>query len=345
MTVGTAGEEAILRRLAARFPVRSAGPVVLGIGDDGALLNGVGDLLQVVTTDLLLAGTHFHLDWTPPDLLGQKALAVNLSDLEAMGAAPQAFFLDLGLPGDWPLADLDCFLDGLARAAARAGDLQLAGGDTCRAAALHVGVTLLGSVHPRRVIRRNGGQAGDVLAVSGELGAAGAGLILLQQGWRLEPPLAVPPAGGETRFDPAHAAGALAAHLDPQVHAGLGQRLAGLVSAGMDLSDGLAADLPRLCRASGCGARVHLEKLPVAACAAALDDSLGLMPGTTALSGGEDYRLLVSVPPSTWNDALARDTGLTAIGRLSEPGGGLILVSEGQERPWPAPSFDHFQDP
>jgi thiamine-monophosphate kinase len=345
MTVGTAGEEAIIRRLAARFPARTEGPVVCGIGDDGALLRGPGDLLQVVTTDLLLAGTHFNLDWTPPDLLGQKSLAVNLSDLAAMGAEPQAFFLDLGLPPHWPLAEFDRFLDGLATAARAAGDLPLAGGDTCRAADLHIGVTLLGQVHPGRVIRRDGGQAGDLLAVSGPLGAAGAGLLLLQEGWRLVPPRAIPPATAGAGLDPSLAAQALTAHLAPQVDIGLGRTLAGVVSSGMDLSDGLAADLPRLCRASGCGARVVLEEVPVAGCAAVVDDLHGLPAGTTAISGGEDYRLLVSVPPATWNDELVRKTGLTAIGRLTGSAGSLILVSDGQERGWPDPGFGHFREP
>ena len=345
MTVGAAGEEAIIRRLAARFPSRPQGPVVCGIGDDAALLRGAGDLLQVVTTDLLLAGTHFQLDWTPPDLLGRKALAVNLSDLAAMGAEPQVFFLDLGLPPNWPLADFDRFLDGLADQARAAGKLQLAGGDTCRAGALHIGVTLIGSVQPGRVIRRDGGRPGDILAVSGPLGAAAAGLHLLQQGWRLEPPQAVAPAAGGGGLDTSLAAQALMAHLSPQVNLDVARTLAGVVSAGMDLSDGLAADLPRLCGASGCGARVDLERVPVAACVPAVCAEFGLTGDTAAITGGEDYRLLVSVPPSGWDEGLVAATGLTAIGTLTKAGDGLALVAQGRESAWPEPGFDHFMEP
>ena len=202
MTVGAAGEEAIIRLLASHFPAPVHDPVRLGMGDDGALLTSVGDGLQVVTTDMLLADTHFDLAWTPPQLLGRKALAVNLSDLEAMGAEPEAFFLDLGLPADWALAEFELFLTGLSQAAQEAGNLQLAGGDTCRSRDLHIGITLLGSVREDQVIRRQGGRPGDILAVSGPLGGAAAGLHLLQAGWRLAGSRAVPPRAGAADLDP-----------------------------------------------------------------------------------------------------------------------------------------------
>jgi len=161
----------------------------------------------------------------------------------------------------------------------------------------------------------------------------------------MAPPQAVAPAAGGGGLDLSLAAQALMAHLMPQVSLDVARTLAGVVSAGMDLSDGLAADLPRLCGASGCGARVDLERVPVAACVPAVCAALGLPLATAAISGGEDYRLMVSVPPSGWNEGLAAARGLTAIGTLTEPGEGLVLVAQGCESAWPEPGFRHFTEP
>jgi thiamine-monophosphate kinase len=320
---------------------------LLGMGDDGALLRPPAGSLQVVTTDLLLEDVHFRRAWTPLGLLGHKALAVNLSDLAAMGAVPGPFFLDLGLPQDLPLSDFDALLDGLAGEARQAGDIVLAGGDTCASSCLHIGVTLTGQVRPEKVIRRDGGQAGDFIAVSGPLGDAAAGLLLLAAGWRwsTRSAAAARPADGSVELEDRLATAALAAHLRPVPRLRLGRDLGGKVSAGMDLSDGVAADLPRLCAASGCGARVELDRIPVGAPARALFAALEMDAPRAALAAAEDYLLLVTVTREAWQSGLGAHHGLVMIGRLMAAGEGLALLADGVEEAWPEPGFQHFSRP
>lgn len=348
MQVGAVGEEELVRRIAARFPEPSCqGEVALGMGDDGALLRPVAGSLQVVTTDLLLEDVHFRRAWTPLDLLGHKALAVNLSDVAAMGATPGPFFLDLGLPPDLPLSDFDALLEGLAGEAREAGNIVLSGGDTCASSCLHIGVTLTGHVRPERVIRRDGGQAGDLIAVSGPLGDAAAGLLLLEAGWRWSSSaaLAERPAGGTLDVPEREATVALVAHLRPVPRLRLGRDLGGKVSAGMDLSDGVAVDLPRLCAASGCGARVELERIPVGLPARAVFAASGMDALRTALAAAEDYLLLVTVTQEAWQSGLGADLGLTIIGRLVAGQEGLALLVDGVEESWPEHGFRHFPRP
>lgn len=344
--MGAVGEAELVRRIAACFPVSSGeSEVFLGMGDDGALLKNPGGSLQVVTTDLLLENVHFRRAWTPLGLLGQKALAVNLSDLAAMGAVPGPFFLDLGLPQDLLLSDFDALLKGLAREARQAGDMVLAGGDTCASSFLHIGLTLTGRVRPGQVIRRDGAKPGDLIAVSGPLGDAAAGFLLLEAGWRWTPGDALRPAGGTLAVASAVAAAALAAHLCPSPCLRQGQVLGGRVSAGMDLSDGVAADLPRLCAASGCGARVELDRIPVGEAARAVFGALGMEARRAALAGGEDYVLMVTMSRETWESGLPEDHGLTLIGHLVAAEEGLATLADGVVEPWPAPGFQHFPRP
>jgi thiamine-monophosphate kinase len=348
MQVGAVGESELVRRIAARFPGPSRpGEVLLGMGDDGALLRHPAGSVQVITTDLLLENVHFRRAWTPFDLLGHKALAVNLSDVAAMGAAPGPFFLNLGLPQDLLLSDFDALLDGLAGEARQAGDIVLAGGDTCASSCLHIGVTLTGQVRPERVIRREGGQPGDLITVSGPLGDAAAGLLLLEAGWRWSTTAAAAarPAGGPLDVPDQVATAALAAHLRPVPCLRLGQDLGGKVSAGMDLSDGVAADLPRLCAASGCGARVELDRIPVGAPARALFAAVGMDAPRAALAAAEDYSLLVTVTREAWQSGLGADHGLAIIGRLVAAREGLALLVDGVEEAWPEPGFHHFSRP
>lgn len=261
----------------------------LGIGDDCALL---GDLAPghclAVSTDLLVAGRHFFDDVAPADL-GWKSLAVNLSDLAAMGAEPMAFTLALALPSvdeGW----LAGFSSGLFALAARHG-CELVGGDTTRGP-LTIGITIIGQVPVGQALRRDLGQAGDDLWVSAPLGAAAYAVQQRLSGQRL-------PAG--------HPA---CCRLDrPEPRVALGVALRGLAHAAIDLSDGLLGDLGHLCRRSSVGARVDWPEVPVHP---ALE---GLAPHTRrrlALAGGDDYELLFSAPPA------ARER----VARLRLPGGG-----------------------
>ena len=280
------GEFELIRRFFAGAPVRRAR---LGIGDDCALLADCppGECLAV-STDLLLAGRHF-FDDVDPVSLGWKSLAVNLSDLAAMGALPVGFTLALALPTldeTW----LGAFAAGLLDLAAL-HDCELLGGDTTRGP-LAIGITIFGHVPPDQALRRDRGRAGDDLWVSGELGAAALAVRERLAGREL-------PAGHPAR-----------ARLErPTPRVALGRSLLGLAHAAIDLSDGLLGDLGHLCERSGLGARVEWPLVPVSGALAGLPqrDQMAL-----ALAGGDDYELLFSAPRA------ARET----ISRLAVNGAG-----------------------
>ena len=302
----------IRRRAATR------GDVVLGIGDDAALLRVPADRLLAVATDTLNAGVHFP-DGTAPADIGWKALAVNLSDLAAMGAEPAWCTLSLSLPsGDdaW----VDGFLDGFLELAALHG-VALVGGDTTRGP-LSVCVTVHGLVAAGMALRRDGARPGDDIWVSGTLGDAAAALAL---------GASAPPA--------------LRGRLDrPVPRVSLGAALAGIATAAVDVSDGLFADLGHVCAASGCGAALEVDRLPAsAALEAAVDvDARRILQA----AGGDDYELCFTADPES-GEAIAgaaRATGVpvTRIGRVDAGAG--VRARDAGGRAWEPPraGYAHF---
>lgn len=230
-------------------------------------------MVDVVTTDALVEGVHFRREWSSANDIGHKALAVNLSDLAAMGATPRAILLSLTLPPDLSLEHFDALLDGVL-AMATVSKAPLVGGNIARSTGgLHVEITAIGAVRPRRVMRRSGARPGDRLFVTGRLGAAAVGLAALT-------------AGVDITSDAL--ASCVAAHRRPSPRLRTGIVVANnrSASACMDLSDGLADAIQQVCEASGCGADVDTSTVPVHE-AATLDQ---------ALTGGEDYELLFAVP-------------------------------------------------
>ncbi|MEN8139709.1 MAG: thiamine-phosphate kinase [Thermodesulfobacteriota bacterium] len=291
------------------------------LGDDCAVLaagGGHGQEVQLITTDTLVAGVHFDLSFHPLKLLGRKAAAVNISDIAAMGGTPRFAQLSVTLCpalGDQGLAD---FMTGFLACCQEHG-VTLTGGDTVSGQEASFTVTMLGEMAAAAVCYRHGGQSGDEVWVSGQLGSAAAGLALLQQG-----------RGGLERF-----AALYAAHLDPVPQVPLGQLLArsSWVTAMQDISDGLATDLAHLAAASGLAAQVEADLLPLAPElieAAALCQADHLDWG---LRGGEDFQLLFTTPPG--QGALlavqAREElglKLRQVGRL-KPGSGVFLRRPG----------------
>lgn len=267
--------------------------VVLGVGDDAALLVPAPGQQLAVTSDTLIAGRHFPIDTAPYDI-GWKSLAVNLSDLAAMGAAPRWFTLALSLP----MVDeawLAKFTNGLKALADRHG-IALVGGDTTRGE-LSITITAMGEVPAGQALRRSGARAGDVVCVTGTLGDAVTALALLQQG---EGDAAL-----RTRLD----------RPEPRVAAGLALR--GVAHAAIDLSDGLAGDLGHILAASGVGAEICVDALPVSE---ALRRCVPLAASRwqLQLTGGDDYELCVCVPSQRFEAARAAlDVPLTAIGRVT----------------------------
>lgn len=294
------------------------GDVVLGIGDDAALLQPPPGMQLVVTMDTLNEGVHFPAGTAAADI-GWKALAVNLSDLAAMGAEPAWCTLSLSLPDADP-AWIDGFLDGFL---ALAGQYRVAlvGGDTTRGP-LAVSVAAHGVVDPGRALRRDAARVGDGVWVSGSLGAAAAAL----EQWRCGGPVDA----------------ALRERLDrPAPRVALGRALSGVANACIDVSDGLLADLGHVCRASGVGARLDVDALPGAA---ALQrhfhgDALRALQAT----GGDDYELCFTLPGAA--DALALAAGaaagvdVTRIGTVVAGRG--VDVNDRAGRPWQPPRAGH----
>ena len=325
------GEDAIVSSLIRPFASAAPG-VAVGIGDDAAVLRLKGateDL--VVTTDMLLEGIDFRREWTRPDQLGHKALAVNLSDLAAMGSAPLFFLVALAIPDDINHRWIRSFYSGMKALARRFG-AALVGGDLSRSTSgIQVTVVALGETRRRKPVMRRGGKAGDLLLATGSLGKSAAGLALLEQGV----------VHGRTREQ----RNALAAHRTPVPRCEVGEWLAEqrLVSCMMDLSDGISADLPRLCEASGTGALVESPSLPVFGASS----RWGCDPVALALHGGEDFELLFAVPPRKLG-RLRREyppgfPAATIIGSLKS-GRGVRWVPRPGSPPEPLArlGFDHF---
>ncbi len=302
-----AGEFDLIRRWFTRAP-RHPG-VILGVGDDGALLAPEAGRELAVTTDALVAGVHFFPD-ADPEALGHKALAVNLSDLAAMGAEPRWFTLALSLPAS-DEAWLTAFARGLWTLAEYAG-IDLVGGDTTRAPQVVVTVTAAGVVPAGLALRRAGARPGDRIYCSGDLGGAALAVRARLAG-RTPPPAA-------------------AARLDrPTPRLELGRHLRGLASACIDCSDGLAADLGHVLSTSGVGARVRLSDLPLHADLAALPETEAW---DLALGGGDDYELIFTVPPARGDELRTRlaalDVPVRPIGVITAAPGLVLEAPDGR---------------
>lgn len=332
--VKDAGEFGLIAALNEVLPesVRANDRVRLGIGDDAAIWAPTAGVASVITTDTLIEERHFRLDWTDWRSLGHKMLAVNLSDIASMGAAPVLATITLGLTGEERIADLEELYRGAA-ALAEPHSVAIAGGDVVRTTGpMVLSVTVVGEGMP--LLRRDGARPGDRVIVSGTLGASAAGLRLLE----------VPELGsGRATADLL-----VGAHLRPNPRVALGKVLARYgATAAMDLSDGLLGDLPKILTASGVAARVVSELVPVIPAVRALfpDDWLDL-----ALRGGEDYELLATVPEDAVREirreAAQVGATITEIGEivpLHDDQSQLALLDvDGVPQPAPVGAFDHF---
>ncbi|MBL8112203.1 MAG: thiamine-phosphate kinase [Acidobacteria bacterium] len=339
-------EAALLELIATRFATRRR-DVRIGVGDDAAVVRLGGD--AVLTTDTLVEDVDFRAT-SDPHALGRKALAASLSDLAAMGAAPAFALLTLGLPRATPPAFLEGILDGFGEIAAEY-QVAIVGGDLTSSATAFLSVTAVGRPAGLRVLTRSGASAGDVLFVSGTLGAAAGGLALLEAGYRVSSSGTLTnPAGRRLVAPPAADLVRLIRHqTSPRPMVELGQALAEgdtapVASAAMDLSDGLARDLHRLCRASGCGAAVDLARLPVDSTLEELPAGIALEPRAAALFGGEDFGLLFTVPKKRLAavERLAARFALRAIGEMT-PGSSVVVRGGARTEPLPDAGFDHFE--
>jgi len=306
---------------------KDAGRLKLGIGDDAALVEVARGHQAILTTDLSIEGVHFLPRLHPPRAVGHRALARALSDIAAMGGTPRFALVSLAISRRTSQAWLKNFYAGLLSLAARLG-VTLIGGDTAVVPG-GISVDVVGVGEVRKALRRSGARPGDQIFVSGKLGLSALGLRLLRSG-RV----------GKTASEKE----ALFAHLYPQPRCALGRYLSErrLASACIDLSDGLSTDLAHLCAASGVGARIRAGRIPLADTPGGSRrmDSL-----QTALSGGEDYELLFTVPRGKVAGIPRRHRGVTLhrIGEITRTQKVVLLQTNGRAIPLVPAGHDHFR--
>lgn len=333
-----------IRSIRDRAAQQGAADLTVGIGDDAAAFAHVAGRASLITVDLLVEEIDFKLDYAVPAWLGHKSLAVSLSDIAAIGGAPRFALLTLAIPphlkpqtsNPEPQTFWEEFFDGYF-ALAEAHNVVLIGGDISASPdKLTIDSIVLGECAAGRAVRRDGAQAGDDVYVTGRLGASAAGLHLLLDGARVD----------EAKLDLTQAA--LRAHLRPEPRVQFGRLLgeAGWATAMIDISDGLSQDLAQLCAASGVGAIIDLERVPVA-------DELSLIASqrnvafNLAVSGGEDYELLFTARREQqallFELAASLQLELACIGEVTEEGGSLYLRHDEELSDLPVRGYDHLR--
>ena len=324
------GEFGLLRRVR-EWMTASDPSLIQGMGDDVAVFETKGKAL-LATTDILIEDVHFERAWIDPYHLGKKALAVNLSDIAAMGGIPKYFLLSLGLPKDLSLSFISRFYRGL-KEMARPFRVDLIGGDTSLSPRIIVNICLLGEGDKGTLVYRKGARIGDDLYVTGTLGSSALGLKILQR--------------NRTGARPP---GLIEKHLSPRPRIELGQAIGRerLATAMIDVSDGLLIDTSHLLEESGKGARIWEDRIPLSRLYRKHVSSYARNPYLFALSGGEDYELLFTAAPGL-REAVARlarirKVPITRIGEiLSSRKGFRIIRKDGTEYFPSHPGFDHFK--
>ena len=334
MKLSDIGEEALIEHIAECFPLPKSGPgLVIGVGDDAAVLSG-GDEYTIVTTDMLSEGMDFLFESITPYQLGWKSVAVNVSDIAAMGGIPTWTLVSMGFKPDTHVDFIDELYRGMIACTERFGS-KLIGGDTnaVRGDAV-ISVTQMGKVKPENLARRSGARVGDRILVTGCLGDSIGGLELLFK-FGIQKASEISGRLIEAHFMPVPRV--------PEANAVVSTHA---VRSMMDLSDGLGADLPKLCKASGVGALVYAEKLPVSDDLRHAAEALGTSATNMSAGGGEDFELLMTCAPEDVGkiiDAVESETGtrVTEIGEIIE-GPVKIVYPDGTRKPLTG-GWEHFK--
>lgn len=335
MRVREIGEFGLIDRIARSLPPPGEG-VIVGIGDDVAVLRGSGRYI-LATCDIQVEGVHFLREKIRPYQLGRKAVAINVSDIAAMGGVPRYLLVSLVLPKETEVEFVDGLYEGMREECARWG-AEIVGGNMAHSpGGVIVDLFLLGEAEPEHLLRRSGARVGDRVLVTGTLGDSAAGLALLTH--------------PEIECPDVHREFVLRRHLTPTPRLWEGRAAArsGLATAAIDVSDGLASDVGHICEASGVGVRLWEEAIPISDAARAVAGAVGVDPLEWALFGGEDYELLLAAPADRAED-LARwiqeETGtpVSIIGEIVPPDEGMVLVrGDGSTLPLRKGGWDHFR--
>lgn len=332
------GEFGLIDRLTSGFSAFNAS-TILGIGDDAAIIHSSGNEQLLVTTDMLVEGVHFDLSWMPLRHLGYKSVAVNLSDVAAMNAEARQITVSIAISNRFSVEALDELYAGMRMACERYG-ADLIGGDTTSSpSGLVISITAIGTAKPEKIVRRSGARATDLICVSGDLGGAYAGLLMLQREKRtyMANPAFQPDLEGSDYI--------LERQLKPEPRFDITRQLAELSilpTSMIDVSDGLASELHHICKQSKCGCTIYEDKIPLDVQTINTAEEFNLDPLTLALSGGEDYELLFTVPIADF-EKLRSVEGIAVIGHIEEKEEGLHLVNNiGQKIPLKALGWDSF---
>jgi thiamine-monophosphate kinase len=330
-------ESEIISRLRSLAGARDEVPV--GIGDDAAVIKTTGGRDLIACCDLMVEGVHFQTEWITPRLLGRKALAVNLSDVAAMGAVPKFAMMSIAVPPRFGFDFIDELFEGVFELANTSG-VSIIGGDTSASRdSLFIDVSVIGECESGRAVTRLGAKIGDTIYVSGSLGASALGLSLLEDGFKLN----------DSR-DPADVVRqqAILKHLAPEPQLKLGRAIgeAGLATAMIDISDGLSTDLWHILDESNCGAVIHAAAIPIAECVRSITSAPpGFDPLKLALDSGEEYELLFTARPddqqSVTEISIACGVEITAVGEIVE-GRRLHLEREGSLESVEPGGYEHL---
>lgn len=321
--IASLGEFGLIRHLTESIEIQNAS-TILGIGDDAAVIDTYGKQV-VISTDMLVEGVHFDMAYTPLKHLGYKSVIVNLSDIYAMNAEPTQITISLAISNRFSVEALEEFYEGVNLACTRYG-VDLIGGDTTSSPkGLVICVTALGLVESNQVVSRSGAKVNDLICVSGSLGAAYAGLLLLEREKQIymDSPGVQPDLENQTYV--------LERFLKPEAQKASFEFLANaniIPTAMMDISDGLSSELHHICHQSNTGCVIYEEKLPIHEQTRSLLKQFGIAATTAALNGGEDYELLFTISPSDF-EKISSCTWISIIGHMTESDQGIRLITNG----------------
>lgn len=333
-------ESEIISRV--RNRARAGDGVLVGVGDDAAVIKGAGGKDLIACCDLMVEGVHFRIEWAPPRFIGRKALAASLSDIAAMGGVAKFAMISIALPDKCSSEFIDELFSGLFEFA-EAHAVSIVGGDTSSSRdSLFIDVSVLGECESGRAVTRRGARPGDVIHVTGSLGGSACGLRLLEDGFRLDASKDVEliEDGNDTARRQA-----LLKHLAPEPQSKLGRAIGetGLATAMIDISDGLSTDLWHILDESNCGAIIRADAVPIAECVGSLQSAAD--PVALALKSGEEYELLFTSRPESGSQlaelADALGVRLTTIGQIVEKNG-LRLERNGALESLEPSGYEHL---
>ncbi len=336
--ISSLGEFGLIEHLTKNIELQNAS-TILGVGDDAAVIDHFGKQ-TVITTDLLIEGVHFDLMYTPLKHLGYKSVVVNLSDIYAMNATPTHITMSIGFSNRFSVEALDEFYEGVYAACEKYG-VDLIGGDTSSSQKVFIiSVTAVGEVTPDKFVKRNGAQKGDLICVSGDLGGAYIGLLFLEREKKIfiESPGVQPDLEGESYV--------IGRMLKPEARKDIVEFLAKeeiLPTAMMDISDGLSSEILHICKQSELGCVLYEEKIPVADAMKKAAFKFEIDPTACALSGGEDYELLFTIPQSA-HDKLVLNEEISVVGYMTDAAEGTTIITKGGgKHPITAQGWNHLR--